>query len=385
MRKVAFGLAGALALGLCVPRVAGAVEIDSKALKITMTGRVQAMWTTSSVDSLFSNEFLVRRARLALRLKINDWVSGMIEPDFGTTDGKVDLKDCYVKFEPSEDFEVTLGQTKRRFDLFELTSSTQMLAIERDGRIGRFSVPTLSFLTEKLGYADRDIGLFVAGKLPGNRVKVEAAVTNGSGANKKAEYSERGYQARLTVEPLKDLPLALSGGVSLVPYREKPSNFARHARAMEAALEYGDFKSGPHLQTGLVWGRNWSADTKTIYNPGGSASSVDSLQQDFVAFQGIATYKKLLANSKWFEAIEPLLRVSWADPNTDGDNDGGILITPGVNLFVAGRTRVAANADIFLPEASDNPLKDSSGRPVKTVVDESATAYGIKVATWLYW
>jgi hypothetical protein len=65
--------------------------------------------------------------------------------------------------------------------------------------------------------------------------------------------------------------------------------------------------------------------------------------------QGIVTYKGLFANPHWFEAWEPLLRVSWADPNGDVDNDGGCLVTPGFNLFLVNRTRLSANADIFAP------------------------------------
>jgi hypothetical protein len=134
MRKLVVGLAVCGALGLIVPRPVRAVDIDSKATKITITGRIQPMWSTSSIDNGDpSNEFLIRRARMALKLKVNDWVGGMVEPDFG--EGKIALKDAYFKVEPREHLELIGGQTKRRFDLFELTSSTQILVIERDGRI----------------------------------------------------------------------------------------------------------------------------------------------------------------------------------------------------------------------------------------------------------
>jgi len=52
----------------------------------------------------------------------NDWVSAMVEYDLGDF-GKSELKDAYFRFEPGKHVGITLGQYKRRFDLFELTST----------------------------------------------------------------------------------------------------------------------------------------------------------------------------------------------------------------------------------------------------------------------
>ncbi len=379
MRRVAMGLASLMVLWMFAAPTTRAVEIDSKAQKITLTGRVQPLWTYSSRDDGNpSNEFLLRRARLAMKVKISDRVSGIVEPDFG--EGKLTLKDAYFTFQPVEArLELLVGQTKRRFDLFELTSSTQMLVIERDGRIGRLKVPSLSFLTEELGYADRDIGLFVMGNAAGERVRIEAAVTNGSGANTKPAIGEKAFQGRVSVEPMKDRPLMLNGAVSARPYE---STFDRisgtdtvsvtkveYGTAFEGSIEYGKWEQGPHLQAGIVGGTNWDEEV------GGVPETDTQDAATFVAVQGILAYRKAFANPKWFEAVEPVVRVSWADPNTDVEKDGGIVLTPGVNLCLTGRTRMMANVDIFIPEADDNP---------STPLDESATLVGPKVATWLY-
>ncbi len=53
------------------------------------------------------------------------------------------------------------------------------------------------------------------------------------------------------------------------------------------------------------------------------------------------------------EGVEPLLRLSWADPDTDADDDTGLLLTPGVNLYFSGRNRLMLNADVYVPSASD--------------------------------
>lgn len=360
MRRVAWTLASLAALVMIASTGASAVEVDSKAQKITFTGRIQPLWSYTSDEGPPSNEFLIRRARLAMKVKINDWVSGIAEPDFG--EGKLSLKDAYFKAELGENFELLAGQAKRRFDLFELTSSTQILVIERDGRIGQRKIPSYSFLTEDLGFADRDIGLFCGAQLADEKVSIDAAITNGAGANTAASIGEKAFQARVSVEPLKETKLALNLGVSAKPYVQTGTDVG-YAPAFEVSLEYGDFDAGTHLQAGFVDGTNWK-----------EYSAATDEAPSFMAVQGILTYKKEL-KSKWFEAIEPVVRVSWADPNTDADNDDGLLVTPGLNLFVVSRTRFMLNADIFSPTAEDVPA---------TPLDESAVAVGVKLASWIY-
>jgi hypothetical protein len=361
MRRLAVTLLCLAAVAMFAVAAASAVEVDSKAQKITFTGRVQPMWSYTSDDGPPSNQFLLRRARMAMKLKINDWVSGMVEADFGQ--GATSLKDGYFKAEPLDDFEIIAGQTKRRFDLFELPASPQILVIERDGRIGDRRIPSYSFLTEDLGFADRDIGLFLGCKLADEMVKIDAAVTNGAGENTKPTIGEKAYQARVSLAPLRETDLEINVGISAKPF-EKTGTEVGYASAFEVSMEYGDYDAGPHVQAGFVGGKNWKDYV---------ASTDDT--PTFMAFQGIATYKHELANAKWFESIEPLVRVSWADPNRDADKDDGLLVTPGVNFFVVSRTRLSVDADIFMPAADDIP---------STTLDESATALGLKVASWLY-
>lgn len=363
MRQLLVGLPSALVLGALFAATATGVEVESKATKVTITGRVQALWSHSTIDGDPSNEFLLRRARLAIKLSVNDWVSGIVEPDFAVVDQKVDLKDAYFKMEPHDNFSITVGQTKRRFDIFELTSSTQMLIIERDGRIGRQKVPSYSLLTEDLGYADRDIGVFVAAHDGDERINVEAGLTNGAGANKRAEFSRKAFQGRVSVKPIAETDLMLNVATSVKPYDNgTATDSLKYAAAFEGSVEYGNFKSGPHVQAGVVVGKNYKLPLVAGDPP------------SFTAVQGIAAYKHAMSNSKWFEAVEPLVRVSYADPNTDVDDDGGIVVTPGVNLFVVNRTRLALNADIFIPQESSAPM-----------APKEKTEVGIKAATWLYW
>jgi hypothetical protein len=351
----------------------GQPKVDSKADKVTITGRVHARWQQTSVEGdasngfLPSNEFFIRRARATVKVKINDSWSGVVQPDFG--DGELSLKGAYVRTKQADDLlEITFGQTKRAFDLFELTSSTEHLVIERDGRVPGVTVPSLSRLTEKLGYSDRDIGVFIGIKPKNKRSEFYVAVSNGSGANKAAQFSNKAYQARLSVKPLGDKPWHVHGGVSTRPYAaaDTVGMTEKYATAYEISTQWGDFDRGTVAQLGFVGGQNWGG-VATGYNP---TTDFDHSPPNFLAVQGIVAYTHPVADQGWFRSIRPLVRVSWADPNTDDDkggvDDGGLVITPGFDFVTNPRNRLAVNVDIYTPDKGD-------------------TEFSTKVQSYLYW
>lgn len=343
--------AGALAVALATSSTSALaqVKIESKAAEITLTGRLHLQWNTTSVDGPISNEFLIRRARLTAEIDFNDWISGKIQPDYG--EGGISLKDAYLRLSFDPAIRATLGQFKRPFDLFELTSSTQILVIERAGGIrgvdtcaGPGGICTYSRLTEKLGYSDRDIGVLLEGDL-GDRVEYSASVTNGTGANTEEENGSKSFTGRLAVAAAPDLTVAANAGVHDYE-RENALGVMEneYATAFGADLEYGNYSSGLHLQAGITAGDNWQNLDAT-----GDPTT-------FVTAQGILTYKLPLSDSRFLEAIEPVARLSWGDPDTDADDDEGILFTPGLVAFFAGRNKLAINADIWSPSQGDTEL-----------------------------
>ena len=51
--------------------------------------------------------------------------------------------------------------------------------------------------------------------------------------------------------------------------------------------------------------------------------------------------------------LEPLVRVSYGDPDTDAGGDHGWLLTPGVNVHFTGRNRLALNLDYWSPDTGN--------------------------------
>jgi hypothetical protein len=63
-----------------------------------------------------------------------------------------------------------------------------------------------------------------------------------------------------------------------------------------------------------------------------------------------------------FAAVEPVLRLSWADPDTGTAADGGLLVTPGFMLYVEGKNKIGFNVDVWSPSSgtSEYSLKIQS-------------------------
>jgi phosphate-selective porin O/P len=328
------------------------MEISSRSASIRFGGRAHAQYTASSLGGAH-NDFFFRRVRLIADVTVNDFVSARIQPDF--SGGKTALQDTYVRLNFSSAFRLSMGQFKRTFDLFELSSSTDLSLIERDGRVEGFdacagvgSICSYSRLTEKLGYAGRDQGLKIDGS--SGSVSYQASVTNGTGVNVSDENDAKSFSGRLSV--------AASDGVTL------SGNFAAHdyvdsadenelALAWAADVQVGGWRDGALLQVAVSGGDNWK-----------SRDAQDD-PATFMAAQVVASYFHEMTGNGRISGVEPLLRVSLGDPDTALDDDGGTVVTPGLMIYVGGKNKIGANLDIYSPQGG-------------------LTEFSFKVQTFLY-
>lgn len=351
--KRAVSLAAALLLlGLLPGSASGQAEIRSRAMELTITGRLHSQFITSSVedmdDEVLSSEFLIRRARVTVELEISDFVHGKIQPDYGG--GDLSLKDAYVDLNFDPGFVFRMGQFKRRFDFFELESSTRNLVIERDGFIpgvdvcgGVGEICSFSRFTEKLEYSDRDIGFAINGEPEGAPISYSVAVTNGTGSDATDENDGKSFSGRFEVEAMDDLTLA--GNVSAHDFvNDTTGDASDYAIAFGGDVNWGNYSEGLHVQAGVIAGDNWEK------------LDLDGDPATFVTAQGIVSYKVPVETNRFVEAVEPLGRISWGDPDTDTGDDEGILATPGVVVHFTGRNKFAVNADIYSPSAGDTEV-----------------------------
>ncbi len=349
-RRLSLVLLGA-ALLLPAAEAAAQNTIASRAASIRIGGRLQAQYATSSVGSDHSG-FFFRRARLTADVTVNDFLDGRIQPEFAG--GTVELKDAYLRLTFSPGFQLSMGQFFRAFDLFELSSSTDLSLIERDGRVGGVGgctgvggICSYSRFTEKLAFSNRDTGLRATGTA--GKLGYQVTVTNGEGANQRDANDSKSFSGRVSVEVAEGL--TVSGQLGVHDYVAQDDESAT-AGAWGADAQYGDWRDGLLLQASVVRGENW----KNLDDEG-SAST-------FMTWQGVASYYAPLSSER-FVGIEPLVRLSYGDPDTGLADDGGLVFTPGLMFYLLGKNKIGFNVDVWSPQRGD-------------------TEYSLKVQSFLY-
>ena len=340
MRRYLAGLALMWSIVNLPADLSAQTTISARAATITVGGRLHAQYQTSSVDAS-DDDFFIRRARINLDVAFNDFFSGKVLTDFAG--GGATLLDAYVELDFDPRFQLLAGQFKRAFDLFELASSTDLALIERDGRVGGYSACTgvgsvcsFSRLTEELEYSNRDAGIRAEGAF--GRVSYMTTLTNGTGVGARDENDAQSFSGRVTLGVSEDVMVSANVGVH--DYLDASAD-TRYGVAWGGDLQMGDWRDGFMLQAGLVGGDNWMSLAGPELDPG-----------RFITMQAVATYYHPLEGER-VAGIEPLARVSWADPDGDVADDGGTLLTPGVMLYLLGKNRIGVNLDAYLPQSGD--------------------------------
>lgn len=304
------------------------------AAEISISGRVQTQFNTTSVEDVPTSALFLRRARLGVEVRVNDIVSGVVESDFAGNE--VSLKDVYLKLNFGPGFQLLAGKAYKPFSLLEQTSSTRILPIER-GAVIR-GIPTLDEyeIINALGYSDRDIGLQVMGAPTGAPLGLAYTVGVFQGPLYGGVGAQDSYQfaTRATITPVEKLTFGAgwSSRDFAGPTNDDPE--LERGNAFELDAEYGSFSPGLHLLGEVAFG---DLDPFT-----GS---------DFVGAQAWVGYRTRRINPV-LSTIEPLLRVSYGDPDRalSLDPRGGTLLTPGINLYFGGLNRIMLNYDVWLPD-----------------------------------
>ena len=321
---------------LVVAVPAGAqTTISSRAADITLGGRLHGQYETSSVDGVGSTFFL-RRARLNADARIGEGWDARVQVDFAG--GGAAVQDAWIRYAVAPGFRVSFGQFHRQFDLFEQESSTNLSIIERDGGIpgvstcaGVSGMCTYGRFVSKLNYGGRDQGVRV--EVGSGRVTFEGTVTNGEGINTSDANGGKSVQGRLGFAANDRLSVGF--GLSLHDYDQ--AGETEYGNAWTADLEWGDYREGAHLQAAVVGGENWKVASAPT----------------FLAWQVVGSWYAPIEGGR-LAAVEPLLRLSSGDPDTDMDDDGGLLVTPGLMFYVSGRNKFGVNLDWWSPQTGDS-------------------------------
>lgn len=330
-------LAAVAAVMVLAPSVEA--QISARSAEIRIGGRLHQQFDASSVDGEASN-FFTRRARLIVDGTFNDFISGRVQADFA---GTAKLVDAYIRMNFSPEFRVSFGQFKRSFDIFELASSTDLSLIERTGKVtgydmctGVGSICSYSRLTEALGYADRDSGIRVDGS--SGTFSYQATLTNGTKLNSSDENDGKTFAGRVSLMAAENVQVSANAAVK--DYLD-PADETQHAVAFGGDVQVGTWRDGLLVQGSVVSGDNWMS-LDGADNPGGFVTS-----QVAVSFY-------FPVDGDRIAGIEPIGRISVADPDDGIDDDGGLLITPGFMIYFMGKNKIGFNYDYYSPATGDS-------------------------------
>ena len=343
-----------------------AQTLEAGPLKLKLGGRVQAQFSTTSVDEeeliaagrrpllpIASTMFETRRIRLQTDLEYGDMITGKIELEFGMA--RLQVRETYfnMRFDPALQFR--FGQWKKPFSMLQLTSSTRWLLIERGVRIRGLNEALLANdrdsvlsvfrgnvipgehhdILERFGYLAYDLGAAIHGTVGAFGYQVGAF--NGEGSDAIDQTNGKSIAARATYRLMESTPLTIGAGFSTREIRltNNPTIQNRDGVAYEVDLELGDFRrKGLHIQAEATTGTNLAVD------------------QTFKAAQLVTAWFQPVTGQK-FEGWELAGRISYGDPIDDLDGDEGLLLTPGFNIYFTGRNRFMLNWDVYMPRGDN--------------------------------
>jgi hypothetical protein len=309
------------------------------AAEIEIAGRVQAQLNTTTADSEPAMEMLLRRVRLEARVRVNDLVSGRVQPDFAGD--RLSVKDAFIRLDFAPELQLLAGQAHRPFSLVEQTSSTRILPVERGARLRGVAAVEHYALVNGLRYSDRDVGLQLLGAFADLPLSPTYQAGIFAGPLQRQVGSENSFQlaARATVQPFSRVRVgaAVSRRDFARPSPERASGWElTPGTAYSLDLQVGSFAPGFHL-IGEV-----------------AAGDLDPFTGDsFLGAQGWLAYRTGALGR--VSAVEPLLRASYGSvdiANSLAPEPGGFLLTPGINVYLGGANRVMLNYDFWSPSGN---------------------------------
>ncbi len=336
LRVLGLALAAALLPAGLGAQEAPPVVFRSNALEVAIGGRVQTQFNTTSAETEPATEIALRRVRLEATVKVNEWVTAKIQPEYAGS--RVNVRDAYVRFAFDPALTLLAGQAHRPFGTVVPTSSARMLPIERGVRIrGLPDAREEHNLVVDLGYADRDVGLQLTGEPEWAPLGLSYALGVFNGPARAEAREENTYQlaARAAVRPVEPLRLGVSWSRRDFAVQDSAVSElldVRRGHAWAVDAEWGRYVPGLHLLGEVAMG-----DLDPVSGAG------------FRGAQGWLGFRTGALGSK-LTGVEPVLRVSWGD--VDGESErlavtGGTLVTPGVNLYFGPLNRIMLNYDFW--------------------------------------
>ncbi len=303
--------------------------------RLTLGGRVYALWTLTDEPTGPQHDFEISRARLSMRLARPRTYAAELEIDFegllGDGSNKVELADAWLRWDALPQLRIRAGQMKRPFGRLWLTPRRRMPTIRR-GLAHKHVLKTL-------GHGGRDIGLLLDGRAgtKDRRIEYAIGIFNGTGPN----------ATELDMDGSKDIVVRVAGR----PLR-------RLDLGVSASIRFCDDSaagcSGTAWATGL--------DVRARPAKGVSIVAEATLTENHEAEDRPVAWSTALV-TRWkihqldlgAVLFEPFFHAELLDPGLEAGQVIGLQ--PGLNIHFWNRIRLMIQGDVTLP-ADDPVLED---------------------------
>jgi hypothetical protein len=370
--RYGFAVAGALLVG-----AAATASAQTTYPNVRLQGRLQTQFYYFGNEDYApgvgtQSNFFLRRARIEARGQINEYVSVYIQPSFEggrstsgscapvviggplpdtasvscSLTGGIRLRDAWIdvrlsKPEAKTALTLRMGQEKRPFSRYELTSSNNLPSIERGAGRGLLAAGSNDIFGSQ-GFLSHDVGASarVEHKLDatGRMASVVVGVYNGRGESVQDNNNAKSFGARVNVDAYKKLSV---GG-----------SFFSHDQIVGSDSAFRNKAWGVDMQ----WNKPGEEGLFVLAEYlNGEVATADKPKMSGI--QALAAYNiRMKSPTSWLYAIEPMARIDIADPNTDVDDNKSTLITAGVGFYVSSRAqfRVAYESQSFQADGSES-------------------------------
>lgn len=298
--------------------------------------QIEAQYSSVGTDLEGRTMMDVHRARPLLALTVNDWITARLEPDFGG--GRVRARNAYIQFDFDDAAQLSFGQFKKPFGLIQRTSSSMIPVIQRpveilglQERVEERSSPVTQpdgtallgdeqTLLDAMGYQGYALGVALGGTA--GAIEYSAGVFEGPWGTS----GRSGAAARASYAVIPGLKFGAAVSHSRIRFEEDEDARTGTAGALEVAFGEPGWPGFGALAE-VVRGRGVGTGT------------------DFAGGHVIGWLHRGIGGR--VSGIEPVVRVSWGDPDTDTADDGGTLLTAGFNIYFGGRNRLMFDWDVY--------------------------------------
>jgi hypothetical protein len=341
---------------------AGALAAQTTYPNVKITGRLQEQFYYLDNDAYPlvapNSNFFTRRARIEAKGNIAENVLFVIQPSFEggrtlsglsascqdlITDptavvpdtlevectlagrGGVRLRDAYIevaftKPEAKNRFALRVGQEKRPFGRYELTSSNNLPSLERGAGLGLVPIASNN-LFDANGFLSHDVGASLLVGLS-NKGTLQFGVYNGRGESVFDNNNAKSYGARATFQILPQINIGAS-------YFSHDAIVAGDSSATNNAW-------GVDAQ----WGKVGDEGLYVVadYMDG---EAVNAANTPIRGLSVVGAYHvRMKGPTSWLYAIEPAVRYDVADSDADVDDTGSTLMNAGVNLYLSSKAQI---------------------------------------------